>query len=874
MKENDTLEEKNICLTELFHKKLNYQYIIPDGTVYKGVCDAQIPARIPQIQRDYAQGRETESVKRKRKNLLTDMICVLYGDKQRLSFDFVYGYMMENGNVCSIKDYDDYQKYQNAVFAPLDGQQRLTTLFLFHWFFGRKEELKDSSGIHSLFIYETRPTSEEFCNWLVHKDAKSLIMSWRALVNETQERNKESEEKWGEKDQPGYSINRLKYPKKNIPRLLDYIATLEDFKWDWHDDPNIRSMIVVIESIYNLLTEMGKDYNEGVNNNKNLDNITFQLLDNLECDGDALFEKMNARGKGLTHFEEIKSTLEEEMELQDIANDDVANSWRASWRANIDNKWVDYYWNASIACKNEEPTLKDVRAVEDRLETLILRMIAKSFLNKEITGTAPQRNTESLNYREILEKSITNEMDSVVDHYVDYALHERSLGNRPTVIDFRKVHDDIENMLYHESENAPWRDIFQKAEDGGFRFHKYNSSTLLDYFLTGKPTHNIRVMFYAALAYLEKQKATDIFADSVKLSNFIEWQRFVRNVYLAENKTAGLDNAEDANTAIRAIDKWLNNYDPWQDNEMLTFIETITIEGQEEGRIKEEKLKAELRLQSTDWNSAILEAESNYYLWGQIISPLSWSKTTNGYDINKFKEYTRRLNDIFNTDIDWSEKDIRIIQAMLCIEDYRACKYGLGSLLRFNNHRDFSWKRYLRDEKNGVYGGLFKHLIDEWINNHRAYTFDEFLDIFIQNEKGRISPHDWRYFVINVKPGGLLDFWKDTVRANTRHVYSSNEDGHTYYFRSSTMRTTIRYELVTSYLHMKLKNVQIQHVSGVGGAAAEFEYNGEKIRVQPVARGLYNILRNDTVVQENICAACLINKFKEAYCNLEDVNDL
>jgi hypothetical protein len=172
-----------------------------------------------------------------------------------------------------------------------------------------------------------------------------------------------------------------------------------------------------------------------------------------------------------------------------------------------------------------------------------------------------------------------------------------------------------------------------------------------------------------------------------------------------------------------------------------------------------------------------------------------------------------------------------------------------------------------------VYGGLFKHLIDEWIDNHRASTFDEFLDIFIQNEKDRISPHDWRYFVINVKPVGLRDFWKDTVRANTRHVYSSNEDGHTYYFRSTTMQTTIRYEVVTSYLHMKL-NAKIQHVNGVGGAAAEFEYNGEKIRVQPVARGLYNILRNDTVVQENICAACLINKFKEAYCNLEGVNDL
>lgn len=861
---------KDICLKDFFQKKMYFEQVLPDGKKVTGVTRPKIPARIPKIQRDYAQGRETESVRRKRKNLLTDMILVLYGHKQKLSFDFVYGYMMEDGKICSIKNCDDYIKHPNVVFAPLDGQQRLTTLFLFHWFFDRNDILIDSSKSHSLFIYETRPTSEEFCNWLVQQNACKLITSWRDLVEKVQQSNKENEAKWGDKDKPEYSINRLKYPKKNTPRLLDYITTLEDFKWDWHDDPNIRSMIVVIESIYNLITEMGKDYNVGVSKKENLDNITFQLLDDLECDGDELFEKMNARGKALTHFEVIKSTLEEELELQGIANDKVANDWRA----NIDNKWVDYYWSSTIACKTEEPTLKDVREVEARLETLILRMIAKSFLNKEIKGTAPQGNTESLSYHEILCKSITDDMDSVVDHYVDYALHERSLSKKPTQIDFNKVYNDIENILYREN-GQPWKDIFQKAKDSGFNFYK-NSSTLLDNFLTGKPTHNIRVMFYAALAYLEKQNATDIFADSVKLSNFIEWLRFVRNVYLAENKTAGLDNVNDANAAIRAIDNWLKNffqeYNPQNGNEMLTFINTITPEGQEEGRIKEEKLKAGLRLQNEDWNDTILEAERNNYLWGQIIAPLSWSKDEKDYNIDKFKEYTKRLNEIFSDEIDWSEKDIRIIQAMLCIEDYRACKEGLGSLLRFNNHRDFSWKRYLRDEKNGVHGKLFKVLIDDWISNYSSNDFIPFLEQFIESKKGSISPYDWRYFVINVKPDSLLAFWRDTVRANTRHVYSSNNDGHTYYFRSSTMRTTIRYEVVTSYLHMKL-NAEIQHVNGEGGAAAVFETDGKKIMVQPVAKGMYNV-SCDGVIKENLCAVCLIKYLKAQFSKLNEVKNL
>ena len=35
---------------------------------------------------------------------------------------------------------------------------------------------------------------------------------------------------------------------------------------------------------------------------------------------------------------------------------------------------------------------------------------------------------------------------------------------------------------------------------------------------------------------------------------------------------------------------------------------------------------------SADWEKSILDAEDNYYLWGQIIAPLSWSKTDLSYD--------------------------------------------------------------------------------------------------------------------------------------------------------------------------------------------------------------------------------------------------
>lgn len=68
---------------------------------------------IPIIQRDYAQGRLGKE--NLRKNFLMDLRNAL-DNKGTLKLDFVYG-SMEKGNL-----------------NPLDGQQRLTTLWLLHWY--------------------------------------------------------------------------------------------------------------------------------------------------------------------------------------------------------------------------------------------------------------------------------------------------------------------------------------------------------------------------------------------------------------------------------------------------------------------------------------------------------------------------------------------------------------------------------------------------------------------------------------------------------------------------------------------------------------------------------------------------------------------
>src|SRR5690606_23950519 len=76
---------------------------------------------VPLIQRDYAQGRD--SVKEVRGDFLGALYHAASQPRESLEsplvLDFVYG---------------SVEKEPHCRFLPLDGQQRLTTLFLLHWY--------------------------------------------------------------------------------------------------------------------------------------------------------------------------------------------------------------------------------------------------------------------------------------------------------------------------------------------------------------------------------------------------------------------------------------------------------------------------------------------------------------------------------------------------------------------------------------------------------------------------------------------------------------------------------------------------------------------------------------------------------------------
>ena len=84
---------------------------------------AQVQAiEIPLFQRDYAQGRKSEQARHVRERFIADLCAALDSDGKSLHLDFVFG---------DVVNKEDGGK-QIPTLYPLDGQQRLTTLFLLH----------------------------------------------------------------------------------------------------------------------------------------------------------------------------------------------------------------------------------------------------------------------------------------------------------------------------------------------------------------------------------------------------------------------------------------------------------------------------------------------------------------------------------------------------------------------------------------------------------------------------------------------------------------------------------------------------------------------------------------------------------------------
>ena len=228
---------------------------------------------IPIIQRDYAQGRRDPDIDRVRSRFLDSLYNAVVGEP--ITLDFVYGDIDENG-----------------VMTPLDGQQRLTTLFLLHWYAARKAGVAaEESAFLSSFGYETRYSARYFC-----RELTSFQPSFCSLLSE---------------------------------EIIDQAW----FPLEWQKDPTISSMLVMLDDIDNRFRDVD-DLWEKLKKGA----ITFYFLPIKDMGlTDELYIKMNSRGKPLTRFEHFKAELERCIRAVD-------ESIAKRVMRKIDRDWTDMLW--------------------------------------------------------------------------------------------------------------------------------------------------------------------------------------------------------------------------------------------------------------------------------------------------------------------------------------------------------------------------------------------------------------------------------------------------------------------------------------------------------------------------------------------------
>lgn len=273
-------------------------------TTLRGLLQRHRAIVVPLIQRDYAQGRrDEEEVREEFLDSLARALLLPAGHPTLpLNLDFVYGSI--DGS-------------ERGIFQPLDGQQRLTTLFLLHWYCAWQdgswtdfEQVFVDDVLGSRMTYQVRASSAEFFDQLV------------------------------------------RFRPTQRPDSVDAVsAVIEDQSWyfrSWRLDPTVQSVLVMLGALHARFRKHTGLFQRLLDLQSPA--ITFQLLD-LDNFGlsDDLYIKMNARGKPLTPFETFKARYEQELatKLPELRFSSAGQTFSAAdyVTRRLDTAWGDLFWS-------------------------------------------------------------------------------------------------------------------------------------------------------------------------------------------------------------------------------------------------------------------------------------------------------------------------------------------------------------------------------------------------------------------------------------------------------------------------------------------------------------------------------------------------
>lgn len=469
---------------------------------------------IPRIQRDYAQGRK----KRSEDDCLNDQgrrfidnIFTHLDEGNSMEMDFIYG-AIENGKL-----------------LPLDGQQRLTTLYLLYWYFGIRE-LKNKDDLYALlkkFSYETRASARQFCEKL----SSEIELDFDA----------------------GLSISEQ----------------LRDFSWysrRYDQDPTIVAMMNMMDEIHKRYCNLEQScYYE------HLDKFTFSLLPlNRFHLTDELYIKMNARGKQLTNFENLKADLTNWMTKCEglsefIKYNDREMPHHMVFSNKLDNEWTNTVWELSKKIDNTT------------IDESFLSLFYRWFLFEYIFES---ESTNKEMYKDIVFKFFEAESE-----YADLKPFESLL----TLKRIKRLEKALD--FFSDNQESILQDAIPSWEESIPTYMFKNGITLPQ-----------RVVLYGVWRYLDRIQDQNFCAIKFK-----QWMRVVWNI--VENT-----DIDSWRSAIGVL-KLLKELGEFSDDIYNRYPETLNATS---SAADEERRKVLFINENSSWEEAFIKAEKHPFLRGGI----------------------------------------------------------------------------------------------------------------------------------------------------------------------------------------------------------------------------------------------------------------
>lgn len=525
----------------------------------------QYEVKIPILQRDYAQGRENNIAICE--NFLKALKESVLQDKT-INLDFIYG------NV------------DNSTFLPLDGQQRLTTLFLLHWYAVEKEHVADSCReILKKFSYETRLSSRRFCESLLDNPI---------AVDDT------------------------------CGSIREQILDSKWFYLSWKYDPTIRAMLCTIDMIHTIFKDVDHLWSALVDRRE----IVFHLLI-LENFGlsDDLYIKMNARGRLLTPFENLKA------EIQDKA---IKGEWEVSkaesekFSYKIDGVWTDFLW------QNYNKNHSVDTAHMNFITTLVMTKLP---IGQLVKGAERIDIIRKLNFTNSA-RDLINYIDQETFDYINeaYTLYSRLA----------------------EGENIPSLDIIL--------WRHTPERDLLNQILLGSNTsYSHKVLFYAQTRYLMNNPV-------IHQDKYEEWMRVIRNIVSRADLTPDgkrndiIRSPETFNGAIGLVNEMANGCE-----DIYAFLCSTTISSAfAREQVREEILKAKIMQEHPEHKELLFQTEDNELLRGKIMFALKcagYRTKISEIDFDLLEKVQKVFNKYFNKELEpWSNEFDKFRRAMLTVE--------------------------------------------------------------------------------------------------------------------------------------------------------------------------------------------------------------